>query len=99
MGPLETKTEKKRSEIPSYLHELADQLDGDGDMTLEFSGQQVQLNLTNPVTFKLEAESDLLEGDTEAKQSIEFVWWREAQRQKKDCWISLPRVSNVHAYP
>jgi hypothetical protein len=33
------------------------------------------------VTFKLEGESDWSEGDTEAKQSIEFelVWWCEAQ--------------------
>jgi hypothetical protein len=39
------------------------------------------VNPTDPVTFKLEGESDWSEGDTEAKQSIEFelVWWREAQ--------------------
>jgi hypothetical protein len=39
------------------------------------------LDPTNPVTFKLEGESDWSEGDTEAKQSIEFelVWRREAR--------------------
>jgi hypothetical protein len=39
------------------------------------------LDPTNPVTFKLEGESDWSEGETEAKQSIEFelVWWRDAQ--------------------
>lgn len=81
MGELETEAEKTRSEIASYLRELADQLDGDGDITLQLGGQQVQLNPTDPVTFKLEGESDWSEGDTEAKQSIEFelVWWREAQ--------------------
>ena len=81
MGELETESEKSRSEIASYLRELADQLDGGGDVTLELGGQQVRLNPTNPVTFKLEGESDWAEGDTEAKQSIEFelVWWRDAQ--------------------
>lgn len=81
MGELETEAEKTRSEIASYLRELADQLDGGGDITLQLGGQQVQLNPTDPVTFKLEGESDWSEGDTEAKQSIEFelVWWREAQ--------------------
>ena len=81
MGELETEAEKTRSEIATYLRELADQLDGDGDVTLELGGQQVRLNPTDPVTFKLEGESDWSEGDTEAKQSIEFelVWWRDAQ--------------------
>jgi amphi-Trp domain-containing protein len=81
MGELETEAEKTRSEIASYLRELAEQLDGDDAVTLELGGKQVQLDPTNPVTFKLEGESDWSEGDTEAKQSIEFelVWWREAQ--------------------
>ena len=81
MGELETEAEKTRSEIASYLRELAEQLDGEGAVTLELGGQQVQLDPTNPVTFKLEGESDWSEGDTEAKQSIEFelVWWCEAQ--------------------
>jgi amphi-Trp domain-containing protein len=81
MGELETEAEKTRSEVASYLRELADQLDADGDVTLELGGRQVRLNPTNPVTFKLEGESDWAEGDTEAKQSIEFelVWWRDAR--------------------
>lgn len=60
---------------------MADQLDGDDAVTLALGGQQVQLDPTNPVKFKLEGESDWSEGDTEAKQSIEFelVWWREAR--------------------
>jgi len=81
MGELETESERTRSEIGSYLREFAAQLDGGGDVTLELGGQQVRLNPTNPVTFKLEGESDWTEGDAEAKQSIEFelVWWRDAQ--------------------
>lgn len=85
MGELETEAEKTRSEIASYLRELADQLDGGGDVMLDLGGQQVRLNPTDPVTFKLEGESDWSEGDTEAKQSIEFelVWWREAQTSEE----------------
>ncbi|MFC6939672.1 amphi-Trp domain-containing protein [Salinirubellus sp. GCM10025818] len=80
MGELETEEQKTRAEIATYLRDLADQLDGDGDVTLDLGGTTVQLNPTNPVTFKLEGESDWSQGDTDAKQSIEFelVWWREA---------------------
>ncbi|KAB1193067.1 amphi-Trp domain-containing protein [Haloferax sp. MBLA0076] len=81
MGELETEAEMTRTEIASYLRELADQLDGDGAVTLELGGQQVSLTPTDPVTFKLEGESDWSHGDTEAKQSIEFelVWWTAAE--------------------
>jgi amphi-Trp domain-containing protein len=80
MGELETEEQQTRVEIATYLRDLADQLDGEGDVTLNLGGTTVQLNPTNPVTFKLEGESDWSQGDTEAKQSIEFelVWWRES---------------------
>ncbi|ELZ52371.1 hypothetical protein C465_01924 [Halorubrum distributum JCM 9100] len=80
MGELETEEEKTRAEIATYLRDLADQLDSGGNVTLDLGGTGVQLDPTEPVTFKLEGESDWSEGDTEAKQSIEFelVWWREA---------------------
>lgn len=81
MGELETEEQRTRVEVASYLRELADQLDGDGPVTLQLGGQQVTFDPTDQITFKLEGESDWSEGDTEAKQSIEFelVWWREAQ--------------------
>lgn len=81
MGELETEAERTRADIATYLRELADQLDGDGDVSLELGGAEVVVNPTNPVTFKLEGESDWSEGQTQAKQSIEFelVWWRDAQ--------------------
>jgi amphi-Trp domain-containing protein len=78
MGELETEAEKTRSEIATYLRGLADDLEADGDVSLELGGTSVTLNPTEPVTFKLEGESDWSKGDAEAKQSIEFelVWWR-----------------------
>lgn len=81
MGELETESERSRSELASSLHEFAAQLGGSGGGTLKLSGQQIPLNPTNPVTFKLEGESDWTEDDAEAKQSIEFelVCWRDAK--------------------
>ena len=81
MGELETESEKTRAEIAASLRDMADQLDEGGDVTLELGGQRVRLDPVEPVTFKLEGESDWSEGDTEAKQSIEFelVWWRAAE--------------------
>lgn len=80
MGELETEEQKTRAEIATYLRDLADQLDGGGGVTLDLGGTTVQMDPTNPVTFKLEGESDWSRGESEAKQSIEFelVWWREA---------------------
>lgn len=85
MGELETEAERSRPEIASYLRDLADQLEAGGDVTLELGGTEVVLNPVEPVTFKLEGESDWSEGDTEAKQSIEFelVWWRDAQTEEE----------------
>jgi amphi-Trp domain-containing protein len=80
MGELETEAQKTRAEIATHLRDLADQLDGDGEVTLALGGTEVHLTPTEPVTFKLEGESDWSEGDATAKQSIEFelVWWRDA---------------------
>jgi amphi-Trp domain-containing protein len=80
MGELETEARKTRTDVATYLRDLADQLDDDGPVTLELGGQQVTLDPADELTFKLEGESDWSEGDSQAKQSIEFelVWWREA---------------------
>ncbi|ELZ80895.1 hypothetical protein C453_18200 [Haloferax elongans ATCC BAA-1513] len=80
MGELETEELMSRAEIANYLREFADQLDGDGDVSLELDGRGVTMSPAEPITFKLEGESDWSQGDTEAKQSIEFelVWWRAA---------------------
>ena len=76
MGELETEEQSTRSEIATYLRQLADQLDNGGAVTLTLGNQQVSLDPVEPITFKLEGESDWSEGDVEAKQSIEFelVW-------------------------
>ena len=81
MGELETEAQKSRAEIAAYLRDMANQLEAEGDVTLDLGGQQVVVNPADPVTFKLEGESDWTDGDTEAKQSVEFelVWWRDAQ--------------------
>jgi len=79
MDELETEEQKTRSEIASYLRNLADQLDSGGNISLELGNQSVSLNPTEPITFKLEGESDWRQGDPQAKQSIEFelVWRRD----------------------
>ena len=81
MGELETEVQTTRSEVADQLREVAAQLDGDGDVTLELGETTVAMTPSEPITFKLEGESDWSAGDTDAKQSIEFelVWWREAQ--------------------
>lgn len=81
MGELETEERLTRDEIASYLRAFADRLEGDDGLALELGDRKVRLTPTEPVTFKLEGESDCPEGDTEAKQSTEFelVWRREVR--------------------
>jgi len=79
MGELETEETRTRPEVATYLRDLADQLDAGGPVTLTLGDRQVDLDPTDPITFKLEGESDWSAGDTEAKQSIEFeLVWRTA---------------------
>ncbi|MDJ1434250.1 amphi-Trp domain-containing protein [Halostagnicola sp. A-GB9-2] len=77
VGELETEEQKTRTGISTHLRDLANQLNNGGNM-LDLGGTEAQLNPTESVTFKLEGESDWSQGDTEAKQSIEFelVWRR-----------------------
>lgn len=81
MGELETEASKSRTEVASELRRLADQLDADGEVTLELGTRRVTFDPVEPITLKLEGESDWTSGDTEAKQSIELelVWWQEAR--------------------
>ena len=81
MGELETEASRTRSEIAAQFREFADQLDGGGTVTLELGERRVTFEPTEPITFKLEGESDWSAGDTAAKQSIEFelVWRRAAE--------------------
>jgi len=80
MGELETETEHSRAETAALLRELADQLAAGDAVTLEVGDTTVAVTPTEPVTVKLEGESDWSPGDTEAKQSIEIelVWWQPA---------------------
>jgi amphi-Trp domain-containing protein len=81
MDELETEAQRSRAEIATTLRNFADQLEAEGTVTLDFGTRTVALDPREPVTFKLEGESDWAEGDTETKESIEFelVWWRDAE--------------------
>jgi amphi-Trp domain-containing protein len=81
MGELETEVQQTRDVIATTLRDFADQLEADGTVTLELGARAVRLDPTEPVTFKLEGESDWSEGETQTKESIEFelVWWRDAE--------------------
>lgn len=93
MGELETEAQKTRGEVATYLRGLADQLDEGGAVTLELGNRRVELDPVDPVTFKLEGESDWTEGDTEAKQSIEFeLVWRQDARTAEEGSLNVERT-------
>jgi len=81
MNELETESQTTRAEAATYLRELADQLDAGGSVGLDFGGQQATMGPTEPITLKLEAESDRSTDTAEAKERIEveLIWWRGAE--------------------
>lgn len=94
MGELETEEQATRSEIATYLRQLADQLDEGGTVTLTLGNQHVSLDPVDPITFKLEGESDWSERDVEAKQSIEFeLVWRTSATTAEDGSLDIESVS------
>lgn len=94
MGELETEEQSTRSEIAAYLRQLADQLDESGAIRLTLGNQNVSLDPVDPITFKLEGESDWTEGDTEAKQSIEFeLVWRTAASTAEEGALDVEMIS------
>lgn len=98
MGELESESQMNRTEIAAYLRTLADQLDGDGEVSLELGGNTVTMSPSDPITLKLEGESDWSEGDTQAKQSIEFemVWWQDAETAEEGA-LNVESDSSQHA--
>ncbi|MUV56476.1 amphi-Trp domain-containing protein [Halogeometricum sp. CBA1124] len=93
MGELETEEQRTRAEVATYLRELADQLDDDGEVTLELGNRRVTLEPVDPITFKLEGESDWAAGEPEAKQSIEFeMVWRRAVQGDEDASLNVERT-------
>lgn len=94
MGELETEEQSTRSEIATYLRQLADQLDEGGAVTLTLGNRTVSLDPVEPITFKLEGESDWSEGDVEAKQSIEFeLVWRTSATTAEEGTLDIEIVS------
>ena len=93
MAELEAESQRTRAEVASSLRELADQLDGAGPVTLAIGTQRVTLDPTEPVTFKLEGESDWSSGDTEAKQSIEVeLVWRRAATTAEEAALTVEQT-------
>lgn len=81
MTELETESQQTRAETATLLRDLGDQLEAGGVVTVGLGDRRVSLDPTEPITVKLEGESDWQPGDTEAKQSIEIelVWRRPAE--------------------
>lgn len=94
MGELETEEQSTRSEIATRLRRVADQLDEGGAVTLTLGNRSVSVDPVDPITFKMEGESDWQEGDTEAKQSIEFeLVWRTPATTVKEGTLDIESVS------
>lgn len=92
MGELETEERMTRAETATYLRELADQLEGEEAVTLELGNRRATVRPVDPLTVKLEGESDWSADDTRAKQSIEIelVWWREARTAEEGSLTVAP---------
>jgi hypothetical protein len=91
VGELETEAQRMRGEVASYPRGLADQLGESGAVTLELGSRRVELDPVDPVADR--GESDRIEGDTEAKRSIEFeLVWRQKARIAEGGSLTVERT-------
>ena len=73
MIEFEWQKQGKRAEAAALLRELADSLDGDGDVELEHDGWELKLQVADEVEIGLEVEVEV--GETELE--IELKWSRK----------------------
>lgn len=78
MPEIETQAERTRVEVAEHLRDLADQLDGDGDVTLELGGRSVTVNPAEPLVLKLEGEWDPTGAAGTESIELELVWGPDA---------------------
>lgn len=86
----ETEQGMDRSEIASYLRQVADKLDGDGTLSLSAGDQDVTLDVPSRPTFEVKAERETGSGPDEL--SVEFeLEWDEGQEggQSEDGSLSI----------
>lgn len=93
MDELETEAVRTRDEIATQLREVAEQLEDGGPVEIGVGGSSVTLEPTEPITLKLEGESDWQEGDGETKESIELeLVWRRAVAGAEDAALDAERA-------
>jgi amphi-Trp domain-containing protein len=74
----ETESDRSRSEIADYLHQIADKLDAGGELSLQSGSESVTVNPTERSTFEVKVER---EGPADRpEKSVEFeIEWSEGE--------------------
>ena len=70
----ETEQGMDRSEIASYLRQVADKLEGDGTLSLSAGSQDVTLDVPSRPTFEVKAERETNGGPAELSVEFELEW-------------------------
>jgi len=74
-----SESRQSRADVASYLRQVADKLDGGGDVTLKAGSESVTMNPPSQPTFEVKAEREGPEGGP-YELSIEFeLEWDEDQ--------------------
>jgi amphi-Trp domain-containing protein len=74
-----SESRQSRADVASYLRQVADKLDGSGDVTLKAGSESVTMNPPSQPTFEVKAEREGPEGGP-YELSIEFeLEWDENQ--------------------
>ena len=82
MPEIETQAVKNRTEVATYLRDLATQLDGESDVRLELGGQSVTVTPAEPLVLKLEGEWDPTGAAGTESIEFELVWGPDADTEE-----------------
>jgi amphi-Trp domain-containing protein len=74
----ESESKQSRAAIADYLRNVADSLDGGGDVTLTAGDQSIQMDVPGELTFEVKAERETAAGADTGELSLELeLEWDE----------------------
>ncbi|WP_313693926.1 amphi-Trp domain-containing protein [Halorarum halobium] len=70
----ETERRRSRADVAALLRDVADKLDGGGDLTLSAGEESLTLDVPAEVTFEVKAERETGGGEDELSVEFELEW-------------------------
>ena len=70
----ESETRQDRAAVATYLRQIADKLDEEGELTLSAGGESLPVAVPSTVSFEVKAERETGSGPDELSVEFELEW-------------------------